>query len=89
MTIFVKDPDAVLDFAIDWSTWLASSETVSTSTVTVSSGLIKDSDSESGGVVTVWLSGGTAGQAYAVTSQIVTNQGRTDDRTIQVRVCER
>ena len=89
MSLYKKDPDAVLDFAFDWSSWLAESETINTYTVTVMSGLTLDSDSQADGVVTVWLSGGTAGNWYTVACRIVTSAGRTDERTMRIRVEER
>jgi hypothetical protein len=85
---FYKDPDAVLDYQIDWSTWLGS-DTISTSAWTVQSGLTKGSDSKTDTTTTVWLSGGTAGQTYRVTNRIVTAGGRTDDRTFWVVVDEK
>ena len=90
MTIqqFVKDPDEVLDFVFDWSTWLAG-DTISSDTVTAETGITKDSDSNDTDSVTVWLSGGTAGNAYKVTSQIVTAAGRTAERTLIIQVRER
>jgi hypothetical protein len=84
--IYTKDPDAVLDYAFDWSSWLATGETISSHTITVETGLTKDSDSESSGVVTVWLSGGTADEEYDVACKIVTNASRTDERTMTIRV---
>jgi hypothetical protein len=100
MSLYIKDPNAVLDFAFDWkpktngvtgatSDWLASGETISSHTVTVEAGLTKDSDSESGGKVTVWLSGGTALTNYEVTCQIVTSASRTDERTMTIAVKDR
>lgn len=87
---YVKDPDAVLDYAIDWATnWLEAGETISSHTVTVPAGITKDSDSESAGTVTIWLSGGTAGSTYRVTCQIVTSSSRTDDRSFDVLVSQR
>ena len=86
---FTKDPDAVLDYKFDWSDWLASNEAISSYTITVASGLTKDSDTESGGVVMVWLSGGTAGTTYTVACKIVTDGGRTDERTVEIRVASR
>lgn len=83
--IFIKDPDAVLDYAFDWSDWLATGETISSHTITAETGITKDSDSESSGVVTVWLSGGTAGNEYDVACEIVTSASRTDERTIIIR----
>lgn len=86
MTLFVKDPDAVLDYRFDWSEWLEDAETIDTSTTTVGTGLMKDSESSSTTTATIWLSGGTAGTTYTVANRISTSSGRTDERTIQIRV---
>lgn len=86
---YFKDPDAVLDFSFDWSAWLEDIENISTRTITVDTGLTKNSDSESSGVVTAWLSGGTAGTTYEVACEIVTSLGRTDERTIAIVVEDR
>ena len=89
MSIFYKDPDAVLDYNFDWSSWLDDTpETISSHTITVESGLTKDSDSESSGIVTAWLSGGTAGQRYKVECEITTSESRTDERTMIIVVQE-
>lgn len=99
-TSFTKDPEAVLDYTFDWkplthgvaaatSDWLATGETISSYTVTAQTGLTKDSDSQADGVVTVWLSGGTAGINYKVACKIVTSAGRTDERSIWIKVVER
>ena len=87
------------------SNWLGPDEVISSYVVTVAAGLTKDSDAKTGVVVhdgeganitlaantgvRVWLSGGTAGQDYDVACRIVTDQGRTDERTIRVPVRER
>ena len=91
---FLKDPDAVLDYGFDWEgnspgPWLVSGETITTYTITVETGLTLDSDSESSGFVTVWLSGGTARTGYTVACKIMTNLGRTDERSILVFVDNR
>lgn len=88
---FPKDPSAVLDYAFDWVAlgWLASDETISDYTITVSEGLTKDSDGELNGIVTVWLSGGTAGTDYTVACEITTSEGRTEERTITIRCRDR
>jgi hypothetical protein len=88
-TSFTKDPEAVLDYTFDWSDWLATGETISSYTVTVPAGITKDSDSQADGVVTYWLSGGTAGTAYRVECKIVTSAGRTDELSIWIKVVER
>lgn len=38
---------------------------------------------------TVWLSGGTAGHIYTVTNRITAAVGRTDERSITLRVQDR
>ena len=86
---FIKDPDAVLDYAFDWTEWLQSSETISVYTISIGAGIIKDSDSETNGIVTVWLSGGTDGETYEVACKITTGLGRTDERTAMVEMSER
>ena len=84
---FQHDPGAALDYTFDWSTWLtAEADTLSSYTVTVPSGLTLDSDSETSGAVTAWISGGTAGTSYTVTCEIVTTGARTDQRSI-ILVC--
>jgi hypothetical protein len=85
---FFKDPDAVLDYAIDWSDWLGS-DTISTSTWTVPTGITEDSESETTTVATIWLSGGTAGVKYDLVNEIVTAGSRTANRTIRIDVRER
>lgn len=86
--VFLKDPAAVLDYKFDWSSWLASGETISTQTTTAATGLTVDSSSitDTNTTVTAWLSGGTAGTEYTVTNQIVTSSSRTDERAIRIRV---
>lgn len=81
---FIKDPEAVLDYVFDWSDWLDTGETISSYTVTVPTGIVKDSDSQAAGKVTIWLSSGTDGTEYAVECKIVTSAGRTDERTIWI-----
>ncbi len=95
-TTFKKDPDAILDYGVDWSSWLQTGEAITTSTWIVE-GDITVGDGSNGAPVpsktttatTVWLLGGTPGLFYEVTNRIVTDQGRTDDRTITIEVVER
>ena len=85
---YTKDPDAVLDYNIDWATWL-DGDTISTSVWTVPAGLTQDSSSHADGITTVFLSSGTDGTSYVVKNRIVTAGGRTDDRTISINVKQR
>ena len=85
----LKDPSAVLDYAFDWTGWLAAGETITYHTITADTGITADSSTEDAGKVTVWLSGGTAGINYKVACKITTTAGRTDERTIWIKVVER
>lgn len=85
---FTKDPNAVLDYTIDWTRWLSGDQIV-TSEWLVPTGLTKVADSKTASSATVWLSGGTAGQSYTVTNRITTTGGRTEDRSFTIRVEER
>lgn len=86
---FRKDPDAVLDYKWNWEQWLQAAETIVAHTITVPSGITLDSDSHDTNSVTAWLSGGTINTIYIVACKIVTDGGRTDERSIQIRVAER
>ena len=85
----LKDPSAVLDYVFDWTDWLASGETIISHTITADTGITVESSTEDAGKVTVWLSGGTAGINYKVACLITTSAGRTDERTIWIKVVER
>jgi hypothetical protein len=87
VTQFSKDPSASLDYVNDWTSWLATGETISTSTWTVPTGITKDSDSKTSTTTTIWLSGGTAGTVYTVANLIVTSASRTDERSFRI-LCE-
>lgn len=87
--MFIKDPDAVLDYGFDWSDWL-DSDTISTSDWIISpAGLTEDSASTTTTETTIWLSGGTIDVVYTVTNRIVTAGGRTEDRSFTLRMSER
>lgn len=88
-TVYIKDPDAVLDYTSDWASWLAGGETISTSTFTADSGITIDSQSNSTTSGTVWLSGGTAGTNYTIRHRITTSASRTDDRSFVIACQER
>jgi hypothetical protein len=85
---YTKDPDATLDYVLDWSTWLGS-DTITSAAYTVPDGLTKASESNTTTTATVWLSGGTDGASHFVTCRVVTAGGRTDDRSILIRVGDR
>lgn len=78
-----KDPDATLDYEVDWSSWLASGETISAAAWTLSSGLTQTTVNTTATKSTVWLSGGTANSRATAACRITTSLGRVDERTIE------
>jgi hypothetical protein len=84
----IKSPGAVLDFPISWT--LATSETISTSTWTVApseaGGVTNSAAAIAGAVTSCLLSGGIFRRVYTVTNRITTNQGRTLEQTITLRI---
>lgn len=94
MTLLLKDPAAVLDYAIDWGAdYLGDGDLISQSSWSV------DPD-EPGGVAiigsdvdvsisSVQAGGGIAGRLYRLSNRVVTQAGRTDERSIVLRVEKR
>lgn len=87
--VYIKDPQANLFYTYDWSKWLGVSETITTSTWTVPSGLTKTNESSTTTTAKVQISGGTVGQNYRVTNHIVTSIGQVDERSFQIHCEER
>ena len=84
-----KDPNAVLDYNVDWTEWLVDGDTITSDTWVVPTGITLASHSHDTTSATAWISGGTVGAEYDVTCRINTVQGRTDDRTFTLVVEER
>lgn len=95
--IFLKDPDATLDYLINFGQWLPDGDSVTDKTVTADAGLTvdsstivagtaKDGTTVQSGAVQVWVSGGTLGAEYDVTCHITTDGGRINDETFTVRI---
>ena len=86
----MKDPDAVLDYEIDWSDWLTDGETILTSTWSIdSSDLAKKVATHDGTTTTIWLTGGTEGTAVRVENHVVTSEDREDDRSFVIQLKEK
>lgn len=82
---FVKDPSAVLDYYMDWSTWLAGDEIATSTWVATGTVTIRDPAIE-GDFAVIWVEGGTAGELVDLTNHIVTTEGREDERTLRLIV---
>lgn len=83
MSTFTKDPDATLDYTVDWEPFLAG-DLIDTALWIIPTGVVSEAESSDSTTATVWLSGGTLGAAYDVICRITTVGGRIDDRTIRV-----
>ncbi|QBZ72713.1 hypothetical protein PP304_gp091 [Gordonia phage Phendrix] len=87
-----KDPDAVLDYGLEWDDWVIGGDTIVSSSWEVTgtdSSLVIDSDFQDVLTTGVWLSGGTVGSLYILTNHIETSAGREDDRSFSVYIVER
>lgn len=93
MTLLLKDPDAVLDYAIDWGAEYLLGDIIADSQWSV----VPD---ETGGVAvvgsnfdsstsTVKAAGGLPGRIYRLINHVSLDSGRTDDRSIVLRVEKR
>lgn len=80
-----KDPHSVLDYQVNWATWL-DGDTIVASTWDVTAGLTNEDDSNTTATATVWLSGGQANTYYTVINHITTAAGREEDAQINFTV---
>ena len=94
MTLLLKDPDAVLDYSIDWSTeYLGDRDLLTQSDWSVvpdepGGVTIVGSDFDAG-TSTVKAAGGVSGKIYKLINHVVLESGRSDDRSIVLRVEKR
>jgi hypothetical protein len=93
MTYLLKDPGAVLDYAVDWGAEYLGGDMLAQSAWTVSpaesGGLTVDGSDFDPAVSTVKAGGGIAGRIYRLENRVVLASGRTDCRSIVVRVEKR
>lgn len=90
MTLLLKDPQAALDYAVDWGAEYLKGDSIAQSEWHVSP------DEEAGVTVlgshfdaliaTVTAVGGMAGHVYRLTNTVVLESGRVDRRSIILRV---
>lgn len=90
MTLLLKDPAALLDYAVDWGADYLTDDTVVTSAWSVD-------PNEPGGVAVVGqavepaltsakVSGGIAGRVYRLVNHVVLGSGCEDQRSVVIRV---
>ena len=83
-----KDPEASLDYQLDYTNYLATGDLISTSTVTVDTGITKVADTidATNKIVSITLSGGTEGTVYTIKNTITTDNGRIAVKRFRVKV---
>jgi hypothetical protein len=81
-----KDPDEVVDYAVDWRSVLTGGDVIVTSTWTLPTGIVGGAQSFTDTQTTIWLQGGTDGVNYDLLNRITTQGGRTWDQTCTLRV---
>jgi hypothetical protein len=98
MTEFKKDPDAELDYGVDWNEYLDSEESITTSTWEIVTDNSESGDLEiltspaptlSDGLAKVWVTGGIERKTHKIRNRIETDKNRKDDRTFRIRITER
>ena len=93
MTLLLKDPDAVLDYSIDWGAEYLDGDLVAASDWSVepdeTGGLTVVGSDFDATTTTVKAGGGLTGQIYKLVNRVTLQSGRIDDRSIVLRVEKR
>lgn len=94
MTVFSKDADSTTDYSVDWGTWLTAGETIVSASWSVqpagdASDIALTNETISGSLCGVHVSGGQQAYRYQLTCRINTDAGRSDDRSLTLRITER
>lgn len=86
---FPKQPGDTEDFDISFEDYLlARDDTIDSHEVTVPDGINVVSSAVVGGVVKLWVSGGTNGKKYRITVTVTTTGGRIKNAEIDIEVRE-
>lgn len=90
MSLMLKDPHAVLDYAVDWGAEYLSADTLVDSNWSVvptePDGLFVAASNFDEKVARVQVAGGTAGRLYRLVNTVATVSGREDSRSLMLRV---
>ena len=93
MAIFLKDPAAALDYAVDWQTAYLAGQSITASSWSVApeepDGLAVAVDVVAQGRSVATLTGGRRGRVYRLTNHVTFDDGRSDERSLVVRVEDR
>lgn len=84
--LFVKDPDATLDYKFDWTAWLGEDSITDHEVTCTGCTLVTSTVTDDNKQVIAWVSGGEPAANGRITCQITTVAGRIDERTIGLRI---
>lgn len=89
---FEKQPADVLDYDIDYTTWLPDNDAIASAVAVVApeGGLTVDLTlvTENNTRVKIWVSGGVSGTTYKVEITVTTDDGRVKQDEVRFRVKE-
>lgn len=90
MDTYTKDPSARLDYGVDWQPFLDTTDgdTIASAVWVSPDGITVEDQSVTTNVHKAFISGGTDGEAYRVTSRITTTEGRIQDSSILILIKE-
>ena len=83
-----KDPDARLDYTIDWTQWLGTDTIIGSGWTLSSPEISMENGSNTHTTATIWLLRGVVGQVYTVTNYITTTLGRMQDQSFRLKIKE-
>ncbi len=81
---WVKDPQDVEDYTLDWSLRLADGDFIVSVSHVLPASLQLISENYTETITTVWIAGGLEGATYPVTAHVTTDKGRQHDRTFNL-----
>lgn len=89
MAIYLKDPQARIDYAIDWNPGFLAGAAIAESAWNVSpeeaGGIAVDTASTLGTKTIAVLTGGVPGQIYRVSNNVTLSDGRINTRSVVLR----
>lgn len=93
MAIFLKDPTATIDYAVDWQSAYLAGQTIARSDWSIApdlaGGLAVIVSKHAEGRTVATVRGGQRGSLYRLTNRVTFADGRSDERSLDVRVEDR
>ncbi len=91
--LFLKDPGARLDYAVDWTAACGTGRTIAASSWHAApegeGGILIVDDAVEGAVARVWIEGGREGEVAQLVNRVTLSDGTVDERSVTIRVGER